>query len=787
MIYIYTQQPEGLDNEFYYCKEVCKLADDTLTENDIQKLYENTFAEVFEWMRKNANPDTDILIVPLSGINTKINDFFQIYPDVNLCMPFSAESFIGLTSFPSALSLNPNEIPAIIAIGGGKDGSSDWFTGAGLEFVERALLYAADQTLEQTTLHATVEAITNLGGGVMKIQTTLGYINSPLGYKFHLSGVTSTFQNNPNGVHSPIEVHQSGDPYDPTQNWVKVNFNLGTGSYTSGGAIDLEWMSGAASNAAAKIHAIAKGRGCTIQQARRIARLTASEGGVHSNSTGYGVIDVNAAVAYNGAVPADYYDILGPADTLSVRFDAKGGADFTHPEIENAKQIWFYNGTKIEDKITMNPGQSFLLHKDKVKLYAQNYSVRGYRDGNQTAASTAAATNKMRTAGFPKLSRIWNTSFNGYRIENGSIKNLGSISKITYKVRNPALETVPRTDIELKLSSGLKRAEKNVFITPTEVCANLLFKYGSGYFNKQQILSIDPYVTGVFDEYVGIDFRGADLTAGGDVSFVGARLAYVNLSDATLPAAVSDLSDFIDTVMNNGGYIDYSSVIWTDGELISEKEFFADIKIFLQGAYDSGSMRTDLLDLDLIPLIQPYADSQYEYKGNESVSEIPAGVVDWVYLEFRSTTTGQALAKRAAFLKSDGKIVDLDGSSAVSCGNLRPGNFYIVVGHRNHLPVMSSNKIQVGEDPTTYDFTTGTSKFYGTDAPDLGSGVRGMYAGDANASMIVSAADASAVTAALGQSGYLNTDINMSGIVSSPDVTMANSNAGKASNVPGLP
>ena len=66
-------------------------------------------------------------------------------------------------------------------------------------------------------------------------------------------------------------------------------------------------------------------------------------------------------------------------------------------------------------------------------------------------------------------------------------------------------------------------------------------------------------------------------------------------------------------------------------------------------------------------------------------------IVDWVLVELRTgTAAGTKVATRAAFLKSDGTIVDTDGTSPVQFTGLSAGNYYIVIRHRNHLAIMSA-------------------------------------------------------------------------------------------------
>jgi hypothetical protein len=67
---------------------------------------------------------------------------------------------------------------------------------------------------------------------------------------------------------------------------------------------------------------------------------------------------------------------------------------------------------------------------------------------------------------------------------------------------------------------------------------------------------------------------------------------------------------------------------------------------------------------------------------------------------------------------------------------------------------------------------------------DLGGNVFGMYAGDANNSAIITAADVTPIIANLNLADYKDADVNMSGIVTAADVTKIISNLNKATNVP---
>ena len=164
----------------------------------------------------------------------------------------------------------------------------------------------------------------------------------------------------------------------------------------------------------------------------------------------------------------------------------------------------------------------------------------------------------------------------------------------------------------------------------------------------------------------------------------------------------------------------------------------ADLKVMLQGPFVADSMSTTLASAGYLPLVQPYSAAPWSHGGGESVSSIPTGVVDWVLLELRTGTTGATkVATRAAFIKSNGAITDLDGISPVQFSGLPAGSYFVVVYHRNHLAVMSAATVALAASSEPYDFTTGPDKYYGGDAKEVATGVYGMWAGDVTGNGIV--------------------------------------------------
>lgn len=137
-------------------------------------------------------------------------------------------------------------------------------------------------------------------------------------------------------------------------------------------------------------------------------------------------------------------------------------------------------------------------------------------------------------------------------------------------------------------------------------------------------------------------------------------------------------------------------------------------RVFLEGPYSAGTMSTSLRTLGKIPLIQPYSISPWNYGGVEQVSSIPADVTDWILVELRTgTSAATTVAKRAGFLKSNGSITDLDGTSLLGFPGVSPGNYYIVIRHRNHIPILSAAAVTLSASGALYDFSLGSTQFYG--------------------------------------------------------------------------
>ena len=204
------------------------------------------------------------------------------------------------------------------------------------------------------------------------------------------------------------------------------------------------------------------------------------------------------------------------------------------------------------------------------------------------------------------------------------------------------------------------------------------------------------------------------------------------------------------------------------------------LKAFLEGPFSVDTMTTVLNYSGLIPLTQPYSGSPWYYTGPESVPVIPVDVVDWVLIELRqanvpdSATATKIIKRRAAFIKRDGTIVDVDGISPVRFYNANIlQNLYPVIRHRNHLAIMASAGVTKSGGVYSYDFTDSASKTFG--AP---SGIKlintswCMIGGNGSPDADINTDDISfSWNTQFGNYGYYSGDFSLNGSVDTDDIS----------------
>lgn len=164
----------------------------------------------------------------------------------------------------------------------------------------------------------------------------------------------------------------------------------------------------------------------------------------------------------------------------------------------------------------------------------------------------------------------------------------------------------------------------------------------------------------------------------------------------------------------------------------------------LEGSYDAntGLMHDSLRVRGLLPDHEPFTSMGLQTVGVQGGSQLmpdalqvsgPDAVVDWVWVELRDAgDASHVLAARAAVVQRDGDVVDTDGASPVRMTAL-PGFYRIALLHRNHLPVLTLNALQLNAGSLNgFDLTAGDQPLHTPDAQVLHDGKYMLWRGDVN-------------------------------------------------------
>lgn len=207
-------------------------------------------------------------------------------------------------------------------------------------------------------------------------------------------------------------------------------------------------------------------------------------------------------------------------------------------------------------------------------------------------------------------------------------------------------------------------------------------------------------------------------------------------------------------------------------------------KVLLQGALVGTTMTTFLNSGGLTPKVDPYTVFPFSHintAAENGLAIVPAGVTDWVLVELRDA--GNAIVgSRAAFLKADGTLMDMDGTTGINF-SLPTANYNLAIRHRNHLGVRTATPRPFGAGANAVvDFTTGAKLGGVNDVytnPNIGNAPQAtvgnlfaLWGGDVNSDGIITVTgtgnDGTAIVTALGgdifgytDTLYLSADVNL--------------------------
>lgn len=228
------------------------------------------------------------------------------------------------------------------------------------------------------------------------------------------------------------------------------------------------------------------------------------------------------------------------------------------------------------------------------------------------------------------------------------------------------------------------------------------------------------------------------------------------------------------------------------------------VRAYLQGAYNTqtGLMTDKLLTKGFLPKPQPFDKlvtsfgytvfegvPPFNHFGKEvmsdSVKAMTAGdaPVDWMLLELRDVEDPvKRVAAKATLLQRDGDVINAEtGSTNIVFRGVPPGDYYVVLRHRNHIGVMTATRLSLTETATVIDFTQPSYAVYGNNQRYLAGDKAFLWAGDANnsnsvvgsgpgsdanimlGSLLISP-DNTLVTTHFKMAGYYATDLNLDGL-----------------------
>jgi hypothetical protein len=499
-------------------------------------------------------------------------------------------------------------------------------------------------------------------------------------------------------------------------------------------------------------------------------------GGTLANNVTVGTYEATTKFVNNGnAFTGINLKLIGNVNTDSV----KSGTSSTYANVNLTKGAG--NTATLSDAMTVTGAFTFDNDDNRLILADKNLIMGPSATFVSADANEFVVTNSTGTVTKQNLgstSFTYEVGFAAGQYNPLSIANTGTTDNISVRCLQNVL------DQGLTGAPVTSHFANNSWVVTEAVAGGSNLQLIAGWSASDELASFNRIKAGVARYNTGTDW---DLPASNVIAASGSGPYTLNRSNilSTGVFAVADLAQVNAARLN--------------------------LKVFLQGAYNGTTMNDGLRTHNVIPITQPYSSAMNAiftrvgvYDGSATVNEtVPAttvfdvagtndDIVDWVYLSLQDgTTPATKLQTRAALIQRDGDIVEYDAVSGTYGPVKMPidadGNYHLVVSHRNHLSIRTSVAPLLQDNVTTsYNFTTAQAQAFQNGAitanaamRDLGSGVFGLWAGNANSNTTVRASGPASLndytylvnvvllgnTATILNNVYNSADMNMDGAV----------------------
>lgn len=213
------------------------------------------------------------------------------------------------------------------------------------------------------------------------------------------------------------------------------------------------------------------------------------------------------------------------------------------------------------------------------------------------------------------------------------------------------------------------------------------------------------------------------------------------------------------------------------------------------GEYFTPVMAADLAAAGRIPTMAPavYPYTLDPKRLTDTAIVIGDSIVDWVTVEYRKTPTGSGPAElvQNLLLTTTGAVLDPRTLRPPIVEGIDAGLYNLVFRHRNHLAVVTEDKVVVDRSNLGFvlDLTTGTGLLGGAAAEKLvgtSSGRRffALIAGEVEGADEIARSDYNLIWGTRNLEGYLLTDTDLNGIVTTRDANVSWNNRGRLSVAP---